>query len=108
MGIGGLLHLRVESPSPLLPAIIGITSLWMYSYPPVRLSYSSGEEFLQMIGVDIILPLIGYSAFVKNLVVFPWELLILILPTQLAYAIGTAVPDEHFDAEDLKRTISYW
>lgn len=102
---GGALSLKAGTPYPLLLAILGILLLWMYSYPPVKLSYRGGGEILQMIGVGIVLPLMGYTAFLGSLSFFPWEILLIILPTQLACAIGTAVPDAPSDDLDKKRTI---
>lgn len=105
LGIGGALSFLVKSPFPFFLAVSGIVLLWMYSYSPVKLSYRGGGEFLQMIGVGIVLPLMGYFAFAGSLTFFPWEVLIIVLPTQLACAIGTAVPDEPSDTIDQKSTI---
>lgn len=90
---------------PPILAVAGILLLWLYSYGPMRVSYSGGGEVLQMLGVGCVLPLIGYSAQVGSLTYFPWELLRVILPTQLACAIGTAIPDYPSDNGDRKKTV---
>lgn len=104
VGTSGLLCLLAGAPYPVLLALSGIVLLWMYSYPPIKISYGGGGEFLQMIGVGIVLPLMGYFAFKGSLGNFPWELFFTILPTQLACAIGTAVPDAPSDAADHHHT----
>ena len=89
----------------VLPLIlVGLALLWAYSYPPLRLSYRGGGEVLQMLGVGIVLPLIGFAAQSGQVATFPWFLLIAILPTQLACAMGTALPDESSDRHSEKRT----
>ncbi|MDC0336024.1 prenyltransferase [Pseudodesulfovibrio sp.] len=103
--VGGILSVQSRSPLPLLLAVFAVILLWMYSYPPVKLSYRGGGELLQMIGVGIVLPLMGYSALTGSITSFPWEVLLVVLPTQLACAIGTAVPDEPSDRIDHKRTV---
>lgn len=105
IAFGVMATLRSGSAIPTLLAGAGILLLWMYSYPPVRLSYRGGGELLQTIGVGIVLPLMGYSAFTGSITQFPWTDLMAVLPTQLACAIGTAVPDEPSDKEDSKRTL---
>lgn len=71
---------------------------------PLRLSYQGGGEFLQTLGVGVILPCLGYSAQAGSLAAFSWPLLAIILPTQLACAISTAIPDHPSDGQDNKRT----
>ncbi|NDV18603.1 prenyltransferase [Pseudodesulfovibrio sp. JC047] len=103
--IGSGLSVRGETIFPVLLAAAGVVLLWMYSYPPIKLSYRGGGELLQMIGVGVVLPLMGYSAMTQGIHHFSWEFLKVILPTQLACAIGTAVPDEPSDRIGQKRTI---
>jgi 1,4-dihydroxy-2-naphthoate octaprenyltransferase len=87
---------------PLIALSLGL--LWLYSFPPVRLSYRGGGEFLQMLGVGVVLPVLGYYGQAGSLVAFPWRLLAFILPCQLACAMATALPDEPSDRISSKRT----
>ncbi|MGH8008837.1 MAG: prenyltransferase, partial [Candidatus Binatia bacterium] len=86
--------------------IIGVSLalLWMYSYPPVRLNYRGGGELLQMCGLGVVLPVFGFYAQSGSLSGFPWPLLWAILPTQLACALATALPDEPSDRVSRKHT----
>ncbi len=87
---------------PIVTIALGI--LWMYSYAPVKLSYRGGGEFLQMLGVGLVLPLFGYYAQAGTLNGFPWPLMLVILPTQLACAMATSLPDEPSDRSSKKKT----
>jgi 1,4-dihydroxy-2-naphthoate octaprenyltransferase len=108
---GALLALSVglalARGEPLLVplAVAALVLLWAYSYPPLRLSYRGGGEVLQMVGVAGVLPLYGYIAQGGELGRFPWALLTLLLPTHLACAIATALPDEPSDRQSGKRTL---
>jgi 1,4-dihydroxy-2-naphthoate octaprenyltransferase len=84
--------------------LLGLLLLWAYSYPPLRLSYRGGGSWLQMIGVGGLLPLIGYQAQAGTLAHFPWALFLGLLPTHLAAAMATALPDEPSDRTSDKRT----
>lgn len=97
----GLAH-QTWLPLPLI--LLGLALLWAYSYPPFRLSYRGGGEYLQMIGVGLVLPLIGYSAHAGSLAGLPWLLLPLLLIVSLSCAMATALPDEPSDRLDGKRT----
>lgn len=100
-----VLNLLVGTVWPVVLAVSGVLLLWLYSYPPMRVSYSGGGEFLQMFGVGVILPLFGYAAQAHGLAGFPWAVLLVVLPTQLGCAIGTAIPDQPSDELDGKRTV---
>lgn len=93
---------------PLAPSLIliSLTLLWLYSFPPVRLSYRGGGEFLQMAGVGLILPLFGYYVQAGSLHVFPLHYAAALLPLQLACAFSTTLPDEPSDRAGGKKTIS--
>jgi 1,4-dihydroxy-2-naphthoate octaprenyltransferase len=92
--------------APLLVplALLALLLLWAYSHPPLRLSYRGGGELLQMAGVAGVLPLYGFLAQGGALTDFPWALLLPLLPTHLACAIATALPDAPSDAASGKRT----
>jgi 1,4-dihydroxy-2-naphthoate octaprenyltransferase len=87
-----------------LSAGVALLLLWLYSFPPARLSYRGGGELLQMIGVGGLLPLLGYHAQSGRLASFPWSLLAVLLPTHLACALATTLPDEPSDRASRKRT----
>jgi 1,4-dihydroxy-2-naphthoate polyprenyltransferase len=90
----------------LVPLAIGALGLlWAYSYPPLRLSYRGGGEVLQMVGVAGVLPLYGYLAQGGSPGDFPWPLTVALLPTHLACAVATALPDEPSDRDSAKRTV---
>ena len=99
--------LAVARGVPLLVplALAALALLWAYSYPPLRLSYRGGGELLQMVGVSGVLPLYGYLAQGGALERFPWWLVACLLPTHLACAIATALPDEPSDRESRKLTL---
>lgn len=84
---------------------VGLILLWMYSYPPFRQSYRGGGELLQAIGTGLLLPVIGYYAQSGKIDGFLWNLLIVTLPTSLACAISTALPDQPSDNMSRKRLI---
>jgi 1,4-dihydroxy-2-naphthoate octaprenyltransferase len=87
---------------PLIVLSLGL--LWLYSFPPVRLSYRGGGELLQMLGVGLVLPVFGYYGQAGHISAFPWHFLGFILPCQLACAMATALPDEPSDRQSRKRT----
>ncbi len=88
--------------TPLMCA--GLLLLWMYSYRPFRCSYGGGGEILQAAGTGILLPVIGYYAQSGRIGPFPWPLVAMLLPTSLACAVATALPDEPADVQCGKRT----
>ncbi|MDJ0765963.1 MAG: prenyltransferase [Myxococcota bacterium] len=93
---------------PLVGIAVGLGLLWMYSYPPIKLSYRGGGELLQMIGVGLILPLIGYFAQGGLLQTLPWCWVLAVLPAQLASAIATSLPDAVSDGQSNKNTLCVW
>lgn len=86
--------------------LFSILLLWMYSYPPIQLSYRGGGEILQTIGVGIVLPVFSYYTVAGNLIDFPWKILIILIPTQFACAIATSIPDQISDRVSNKNTIT--
>jgi 1,4-dihydroxy-2-naphthoate octaprenyltransferase len=90
----------------VLPLVlIGLLLLWAYSFAPLRMSYRGGGEFLQMLGVGLVLPLIGYAAQAGDLALFPMEVLAFLLPLNLATSLSTALPDEPSDRISRKLTL---
>jgi 1,4-dihydroxy-2-naphthoate polyprenyltransferase len=84
----------------------GILLLWMYSYPPFKLSYRGGGELLQTLGLGIVLPLYGYYIAFGSILSFPWEIIAILIPTQIACAITTSLPDQDSDRISRKKTFS--
>lgn len=101
--LGGILSVQSFLILPLV--IVGLLLLWAYSYPPIELSYRGGGEFLQALGVGVVLPLIGFAAQSGSIENFPWWLLAFVVPLQYACAITTALPDEPSDRRAKKRTV---
>lgn len=91
--------------SPVL-AGIGLALMAIYSFPPIQLSYRGGGELLQVVGVAVLLPVFGYYAQAGNLQVFPWQLLLVLIPSQLSCAISTSIMDVKSDRASRKRTLS--
>lgn len=89
-----------------LLAFAGATLMWAYSYAPFKLSYRGGGEFLQMVGVGVVLPLLGYLSQGANLGNFPGLVFTFLLPIHLSCALATTLPDEPSDRISCKRTFS--
>jgi len=90
----------------ILFLIISWGFLWAYSYPPIQLSYRGGGEWLQAIGVGVLLPLTGYYFQAGNLLAFPWIVLPFTLFLHLGAALVTTLPDEPSDKTGHKKTFS--
>lgn len=101
---GVFLGIRHGTWLPLPLILFGLALLWAYSYPPLRLSYRGGGEYLQMVGVGLVLPMIGYSAHAGTLAGLPWAVMPLMLALSLSCALATALPDEPSDRADGKGT----
>jgi len=61
------------------------------------LNYWGGDEWLQMVGTAVVLPLYGWMAQAGTFRGFPFALVGVLPPTMLACAIGTSLPDEWGD-----------
>jgi 1,4-dihydroxy-2-naphthoate octaprenyltransferase len=90
----------------ILFLLISWGHLWAYSYPPLQLSYRGGGEWLQAIGVGMVLPLTGYYFQAGNLAAFPWIVLPFTLILHLAAALVTTLPDEPSDKMGHKSTLA--
>jgi len=88
----------------LVLVLAALALLHLYSYWPARLNYRGGGEILQMIGTGIVLPLFGWYAQTGTLVGFPIWPVVSILPSLLACAVSTSLPDEISDRESQKRS----
>lgn len=90
----------------ILLLLISWGLLWSYSYPPIQLSYRGGGEWLQAIGVGMVLPLTGYYFQAGNLKAFPWIILPFTMLLQLGAALVTTLPDAPSDKIGHKRTFA--
>ena len=106
MGVSAGLALLQGVPGLVPLAALALALLWAYSYPPLRLSYRGGGEWLQMMGVAGVLPVYGYLAQGGAWEHFPWALLACLLPTHLGCSIATSLPDEPSDRQSHKHTVA--
>ncbi|MGD8859895.1 MAG: prenyltransferase [Myxococcales bacterium] len=106
--ISGVLALAYDRRHSIPLGLLALFLVWAYSYQPLRLSYRGGGELLQALGVGLCLPLFGYYNQSGELGSFPWALLWALLPTHLACAMATAMPDEPSDRLGDKRTSAVW
>lgn len=108
MGVAlALLGLLAAPSRPLLVVVaaLALALLHAYSFPPFRLSYRGGGEWLQALGVGALLPFAGYYAQTGQVDLPLWAL----APSFLAGLAGnvlTAVPDVEQDARAGKRTVA--
>lgn len=91
---------RIWTP---LYGLAALLLMWLYSFPPVRLSYRGGGELLQGVGVGIGLPSLGYylqaeGVFAPGWVIWPATLL------GVCSNVLTALPDVEDDKRAQKRT----
>ena len=98
-----IISILVKSWGPTLLTATGITLLLVYSFEPFRLSYRGGGEVLQMIGLAIVLPIIGFQS--QGGLQIPWGELLVLSPSQLGCAIATDFGDEPSDRLTEKKTI---
>lgn len=101
---GAVVTLAYERWLAIPIVLFALSLLWAYSYPPLKVSYRGGGEILQMIGVGIVLPSLAFYVQAGTLVGMPWYLLIALLPSQLACAMSTSLPDEPSDRSSGKKT----
>jgi 1,4-dihydroxy-2-naphthoate octaprenyltransferase len=88
-----------------LYALGALLLMWLYSFPPVRMSYRGGGELLQGVGVGIGLPSLAYylqteTVFAPGWVIWPATLL------GVCSNVLTALPDVEDDTRSNKRTWS--
>lgn len=102
--IGLIFWIITSSPLILGLIMIGLFLLYAYSFKPFEISYRGFGETLQMLGVGLVLPLIGFVSQSGSLDSLPWMLIVIVLPSQLAMAISTSLPDQPSDSISLKRT----
>lgn len=84
-------------------ALAALLLMWLYSYPPIRMSYRGGGELLQGVGVGIGLPSLGFYFQTKTVLAPGW----VIWPAALLGVCSnvlTALPDFEDDLRARKRT----
>ncbi len=99
-----IMSFQAQSIYPVALVLIGLIIFQMYSFSPVKLSYRGYGETLQVLGVGIILPLIGYTVQSGGFVGVLGIILIALLPSQLAMALSTSMPDYPSDLKSQKHT----
>lgn len=102
--LGGFLHIVYGRHLYWVLLMISCGLLWAYSYPPFRLSYRGGGEWLQGAGVGVVLPLTGYYLQAGSWAGFPWWCLPYFLLFQYTAALVSSLPDEPSDRQGQKRT----
>jgi len=90
---------------PWLPAyaVLAILLLWLYSFPPARLSYRGGGEVLQGAGLGVVLPCLGYYLQTQQLLA-PWWVVAPAFVLGVSGNILTAIPDIEVDRRARKHT----
>ncbi|MGF1466171.1 MAG: prenyltransferase [Sandaracinaceae bacterium] len=85
-------------------AACALLLLYVYSFPPLRLSYRGFGEVAQGLGVGVVLPLVGYYGQAGDLTDLPWRTLAPLFLLSFVGNIVTALPDTPSDAAGGKRT----
>ncbi len=80
--------------------------LWMYSFPPFRLSYRGHGEVLQGLGLGVVLPIAGYYIQAGTLDGIAPAILAPAFLLGYAANLTTALPDAPSDAAASKRTLA--
>ena len=86
-----------------LYAAAALLLMWLYSFPPARLSYRGGGEWLQGLGIGVGLPSLGYYLQTGEPFAPPWVLVPAVL-LGVCSNVLTALPDVEVDARARKRT----
>ena len=98
-------ELTLPRPGLMLGAVGCVTLFWSYTFPPLRLNYRGGGEFLGMLGVGLAIP--WFNAYAQGGELFP-EPLVVVMPglwmLALASAIASGLADEQSDRRGGKVT----
>lgn len=80
---------------PWAPALAFAVALlvWAYNHPPLRLAYRGHGEFVQGLGVGVVLPLVGYYFQAGGFAGFTWTALVPMVLLGYVGNILTALPD---------------
>lgn len=96
--------LALDRPATPLIWALAVGLVWVYSFPPARLSYRGAGAITQAFGVMVVLPLLGFYLQCGNLWGFPWAALVPFVLLGLASNITTALPDHPADEASGKAT----
>ena len=105
--VGSVLTIFYKRHFTLPMIVLCMFLLYLYSFRPFRFNYRGGGELLQIMGVAIVLPIIGYYAQsnVVHLMKLPWNLVLVLLPFHLSSAVSTSLPDYPSDKTCHKKTL---
>ena len=99
------LTLKLQLLWMLLLCSFAVSLLWAYSFPPFRLSYRGGGEWLQGLGLGVVLPAIGFYLQCGTLSAFPLPAFIPLFLLGYAGNIVTSLPDVPADRAAGKRSL---
>ncbi|MCA9535376.1 MAG: prenyltransferase [Myxococcales bacterium] len=102
LGLGVLL--AGSRPLLLAACVAAIALLQLYSYPPARLSHRGGGEWLQGLGIGLVLPWVGYY-LVSGSAQAPLAVLLPMVLFGVSGNITTAMPDVDADRAAGKRSL---
>ncbi|MCH9686625.1 MAG: prenyltransferase [Deltaproteobacteria bacterium] len=94
----------MDRPAMPLAWAMAIALLWVYSFPPGRLSYRGAGAITQAFGVMVALPMLGFYLQCGDIRGFPWPALVACFALGLAGNITTALPDHPADEQTGKAT----
>ncbi|MFY0537102.1 prenyltransferase [Nannocystis pusilla] len=107
VGLLGLsLYLALGTGRPWTPLFVAAAALlvWIYNFPPLRLSYRGGGEVVQGLGTGVVLPLFGFYVQAGSLAAFPWLALAPLFLIGVVGHILTSLPDVPSDRASGKRS----
>jgi 1,4-dihydroxy-2-naphthoate octaprenyltransferase len=91
----------------MLVVCAGATGLlWAYSFEPLKLSYRGAGEWVQALGVGVVLPFVGFYAQSGRFFSTPWIAFVPTLLLGYASNLTTGLPDTPSDRDGGKRTFS--
>lgn len=106
-GLAGLsLYMAFGAGHTWAPAFVAAAAalVWIYNFPPLRLSYRGGGEVVQGLGTGVLVPLLGYYLQAGDLAAFPWLALAPLFLLGVVGNILTALPDVPADRQAGKRS----
>lgn len=104
LGLSLYAALALGRPATPLAWALAVALLWVYSFPPARLSYRGAGAITQAFGMMVVLPLLGFYLQCSGIGGFPWAALVPAMMLGLASNITTALPDHPADEATGKAT----